>query len=179
MKSYSISQLARAFGLSRSTLLYYDRIGLLQAPERSAAGYRLYTEREYRRLERICMFRGLGLPLADIGQLLAGGDAPDATILEKRLRELGAQILALRSQQHLIIAMLKRVKKGGYAPVIDKQMWVKMLAAAGMDDDAMAKWHAEFERLAPEAHHDLMISLGIAEHEVRQIQQWARRMNGV
>ncbi len=36
MKTYSISQLAGAFGLSRNTLSYYDRIGLLRAPERTA-----------------------------------------------------------------------------------------------------------------------------------------------
>lgn len=40
---YHISQLAQQFGLSRSTLLYYDRIGLLSPSARSEAGYRQYS----------------------------------------------------------------------------------------------------------------------------------------
>jgi DNA-binding transcriptional MerR regulator len=46
MKTYSISKLARAFGLSRSTLLYYDRIGLLAASGRTGSGYRCYSEKD-------------------------------------------------------------------------------------------------------------------------------------
>src|SRR6185503_19923577 len=40
--SESVSRLARRFGLSRTALLYYDRLGLLSPSERSAAGDRLY-----------------------------------------------------------------------------------------------------------------------------------------
>ena len=176
MKTYAISQLARSFGLSRSTLLYYDRIGLLQAPERTAAGYRLYTEREYRRLERICLFRGAGLPLADVQKLLADDAAPSAKILEKRLRDLEGQMINLRGQQQLIISMLKTITGGSYAPVMDKKMWVDILTAAGMDEPAMAKWHAEFESRAPEAHNDFLLSLGIPEDKVRRIREWSREI---
>ncbi len=38
----TISRLAASHNLSRSTLLYYDRLGLLRAERQSAAGYRLY-----------------------------------------------------------------------------------------------------------------------------------------
>jgi DNA-binding transcriptional MerR regulator len=38
-----VSALARRHGLSRSTLLYYDRIGLLKAGGRTGGGYRDYT----------------------------------------------------------------------------------------------------------------------------------------
>jgi len=40
---YRIRELAGLFGLSRSTLLYYDRIGLLSPSARSESGYRLYS----------------------------------------------------------------------------------------------------------------------------------------
>lgn len=174
MKTYTISQLAHSFGLSRSTLLYYDRIGLLRAPERTASGYRLYTQDEYRRLERICMFRSVGLSLGDVQKLLSGRTAPSVEILEKRLQELEDQILFLRGQQHSIIAMLKKITDGTYGPIVDKKMWVKMLEAAGMDESSMAKWHSEFERRAPKAHKEFMLSLGIPENEIRQIQEWSR-----
>jgi len=44
MKTYSISKLARACGRSRSTLLYYDRLGLLKPSGRTGSGYRYYTD---------------------------------------------------------------------------------------------------------------------------------------
>ncbi len=40
----TIGRLARRFGLSRSTLLYYDSIGLLSPSTRSAKDYRLYLQ---------------------------------------------------------------------------------------------------------------------------------------
>jgi DNA-binding transcriptional MerR regulator len=173
MKRYSISLLARAFGLSRSTLLYYDRIGLLRAAERTAAGYRCYTERDREHLERICMLRGAGLSLADVKQMLNGDTGPSVSILEKRLQELGNEIISLRNQQHLIAAMLKNMTSHKFAPVIDKKMWVEMLESAGMDNEAMKAWHTEFERRAPEAHHEFLLSLGISESEARDIQEWS------
>lgn len=175
MKTYSISQLARKFGLSRSTLLYYDSIGLLQAPLRTAAGYRRYTAAEYDRLERICLFRRAGLPLADVKRMVDGDSAPSAALLEKRLRQLGEEILDLRNQQQLITSLLKNMPGDGGAPPVDKRMWVEMLRAAGMDEAAMQQWHAEFERRASQAHHEFLLSLGIAEDEARQIQDWSRQ----
>jgi hypothetical protein len=42
-----------------------------------------------------------------------------------------------------------------------------------MDDDAMLRWHAEFEQRAPEAHHAFLLSLGIEEQEVTLIREWS------
>lgn len=173
MKTYSISQLARKFGLSRSTLLYYDRIGLLQAQQRTAAGYRRYSVADHDKLERICMFRSAGLSLADVKRLVVSDSEPSAALLEKRLRQLGEEILNLRNQQHLISALLKNMKSDGFTPAIDKQMWVEMMEAAGMDEAAMKQWHAEFERRNPGAHHEFLRSLGIPEGEAQRIQNWS------
>ena len=54
----TVGRLARAFGLSRSTLLYYDSIGLLRPTGRSPANYRLYTRADGRMdLVTPCKFR--------------------------------------------------------------------------------------------------------------------------
>lgn len=176
MKSYSISELGKVFDLSRSTLLYYDRIGLLQASGRTAAGYRLYNEADRQKLERICMLRGTGLSLADVQQMLDGEAVPSAAILEKRLQVLGDEILALRNQQHQITALLKNLTAKRVSPVIDKAVWVEMLASAGMDEAAMRAWHAEFEKRAPQAHHEFLLSLGIPESEASNIRKWSAEL---
>ncbi len=153
-------------------------MGLLSAPERTAAGYRVYTQHEFIRLERICLFRSAGLSMENVRELLSSAAAPSVEILENRLQDLEEQILSLRRQQHTIIAMLKEMTGGGFKPVVDKTMWVKMMEAAGMDESSMAKWHAEFENRAPKAHQEFLMSLGIPNDEVREIQEWSKRNGG-
>ncbi len=53
----SIGEIAKQYGLSRSTLLYYDAIGLLRPSGRSESNYRRYTGEDSRRLRLICMYR--------------------------------------------------------------------------------------------------------------------------
>ena len=162
---YLITELAGHFGLSRSTLLYYDRIGLLKPSARSRAGYRLYSQGDREKLAKICSFRQAGLTIEDIRRLFTKEEDAGSSVLQRRMQELGDEMRALQTQQHLLGRMLQ-VKSLDELPVsIDKQAWIEMLRAAGMDDTAMRKWHVEFERRAPEAHHRFLLSLGISEDE--------------
>lgn len=162
---YRITELARQFGLSRSTLLYYDQIGLLTPTGRSAAGYRLYSSNDRERLAAICNFRQAGLTIEDILRVLSMKEDADRSVLQERMRKLGAEIRILQTQRHLLGKIL-RVQSLGELPVtVDKQAWVEMLRAAGMDEAAMRRWHIEFERRAPEAHHHFLLTLGISEDE--------------
>ena len=125
-------------------------------------------------MERICIFRSAGVSLENVRELLSGGAAPSAKILENRMQELEDQILFFREQQHAIIAMLKKMTNHSFQPVVDKTMWVTMMKAAGMDESSMARWHAEFEHRAPKAHKEFLMSLGIPKNEVRKIQAWSK-----
>ncbi len=175
MKSYTISNIARLFGLSRSTLLYYDRVGLLSPSRRTASGYRIYSEEDAKRLERICMLRRTSLSIEDIRTILDSEDAPCAEFFEKRLKETEEEMLALKARQGLLSAMLKGMVRPEARQEVDKQMWVEMLQAAGMDERAMDRWHAEFEHRAPEAHHRFLLSLGVPEDEAQMIRLWSRK----
>lgn len=172
MKTCSISKLACAFGLSRSTLLYYDRIGLLKPSGRTSSGYRCYSQKDQRRLERICHFREAGLTLKEIRGVLHSGGKPGARLLDKRMRETVASIVDLKNQQRVLARMLSRLANSS-APV-DVDLWVEMFEAAGMDAKARKCWHAEFERRAPTGHHEFLLSLGIPIAEVSRIRRWSR-----
>lgn len=178
MQTYTISKLARQFGLSRSTLLYYDRIGLLPAAGRSASGYRVYTEGDRSRLERICHLREASLALEDIRTILASAEEPGAALMEKRLQEVGAEIRVLQAKQRLLARMLRGISAREEHPRVNKELWVAMLRAAGLDESGMERWHAEFEQRAPEAHQEFLLSLGITETEVQRIRQWSKQMQG-
>ncbi|QHI69136.1 MerR family transcriptional regulator [Tichowtungia aerotolerans] len=173
MDNYTISQMAKHVGLSRSTLLYYDRIGLLKPSGRSASGYRRYTDKNLDRLQRICALREAGLSLKEIQQMISAPGSQSSEILERRLAELGKQAVKIRQQQHQIAAMLQQLPGTKKTQVMDKTAWVNLLAAAGMDEQAMRNWHAEFERSAPEIHRDFLLSLGIPDAEVKTIRTWS------
>lgn len=171
--SLSVGRLGKRFGLSRTALLYYDRIGLLSPSGRSAAGYRIYREQDVRRLEAICRYRAIGLSLEQIRELLDGATDRVATLLEARLDQLNAEIDRLREQQRVIVRLLSNPKKLRAARAIDKDRWVAILRAAGLDDAAMHRWHVEFERMAPKAHQDFLESLGLPKGEVARIRRWS------
>lgn len=179
MKTYSISGLARACGLSRSTLLYYDRLTLLKPSGRTASGYRCYTDVERRRLERIGYFRQAGLTLKQIRAVLSSGGKPGTRLLETRLLQTSETIVSLKNQQRLLAGMLRQVASGKPPPAVDVKLWVRMLRAAGMDEDGMHRWHSEFEHRAPQGHQEFLLSLGLPPHEVEEArrlsrQEWAR-----
>jgi MerR family transcriptional regulator, thiopeptide resistance regulator len=71
--SYTVGELAKLAGVTVRTLHHYDSIGLLVPGERTAAGYRQYTDDDVARLQRILFYRSLGFELDRIALLL--GDA--------------------------------------------------------------------------------------------------------
>ncbi len=174
MKTYSISQIARACGLSRSTLLYYDKLGLLRASGRTGSNYRYYTQQDLERLQRIGRFREAGLSLKEIRSVLSSGGTPGTRLLEKRMRETAENIVGLKKQQRLLAGMLRKVASGKRPACVDKQMWIEMLKAAGMDQNAMDRWHSEFERRAPDGHQEFLLSLGITAEEAVHIRRLSR-----
>jgi len=147
MKTYSISPLARACGLSRSTLLYYDRLGLLKPSGRTGSGYRYYTDADQRRLERIGHFRQAGLTLKEIRAVLSSGGKPGTRLLETRLRETVENIVGLKKQQRLLGGMLRQVAAGKGPPSWTwsfgsrcwmPREWTRMRAAVGTPNSSAA-----------------------------------------
>ncbi|MFZ1388043.1 MAG: MerR family transcriptional regulator [Thiolinea sp.] len=172
---YTIGQICKRFGLSRSTLLYYDSIGLLPASTRSPSGYRLYTEQALHRMAQVQTYREAGLPLETIQTLLASSTVSSATVLERHLQDLNTEISRLRQQQQVIVHLLDSPTALQGSRTMNKQRWVEMLRAAGLDESGMQKWHAEFEQRSPEAHQDFLESLGIEAAEIQSIRQMSKQ----
>jgi MerR family transcriptional regulator, thiopeptide resistance regulator len=168
----TISALAKAAGLSRSTLLYYHRLGLVKPQGRSRAGYRLYTSESSERLEQVCLYRQMGISLKEIRRLLDDSGATTAVeILKHRLRVLSGEIANLRHQQRCIVELLKQEPLTKGIEMINKQRWIEIMSAAGFDEDDMRNWHVQFEKMEPEAHQEFLESLGIKPAEIKQIRE--------
>jgi DNA-binding transcriptional MerR regulator len=149
--------------------LYYDRIGLLRPSHRTTAGYRRYGPREEKRMRRICELREAGLEIRDIHLMLGRASAARANVVARRLGEVAGQIVSLRQQQRLLVSLHQGMSRHPLPPLLDKTAWIEMLRQSGMDDLAMARWHAEFERRAPEEHGQFLASLGIPSEEIKRI----------
>jgi len=168
---YTVSKLARAFGLSRSTLLYYDSIDLLKPARRTEKRYRIYSESDRNRLERICILRDAGIPLSEIRQMLENPASRSGRILHQRLKSIQKQMQNLRRQQRLIIRLLGKPEIMHELPVLSKNKWISILRASGLDDEGMNQWHRAFEKSAPAAHQGFLESLGLSPQEVMEIRQ--------
>ena len=168
---YTIGKLALEFGISRSTLLYYDSIGLLKPGKRSNTRYRIYDERERKKLEQIITYRQMGIPLKEIKKILTQSESKSITILKNHLFHLSEKIRTLRKQQHTIMSIIKDNSLSYKTGIMDVETWMDILHSTGLDDDGMHKWHAEFEKSSPQAHHDFLISLGLNDSAIRRIRK--------
>jgi len=101
MAQLTVSKLADQVGTSPDTLRYYERIGLLPEPDRSASGYRLYGDEAVEQVRFIKRAQRFGLHLEEIGELLdirQRGLCPcgrTRRLLEAKVAELDEEMAAL------------------------------------------------------------------------------------
>lgn len=67
---YTISKIASMAGISAKTLRHYEKIGLLIPSARSKSGYRLYSDEDIVKLQRILLFKQLDFPLRQINSIV-------------------------------------------------------------------------------------------------------------
>lgn len=171
---FTIGQVAKKYSLSRSTLIYYDNIGVLTPSGRSESNYRLYSDSDLEKMDRIQLFRSAGLPLDAITLLLGTQGGELAVSLENRLDSINGEIQDLRNQQQVILNLLENKDLAQNSRVLTKETWVSMLRAAGLDEAGMRNWHTEFETTSPEAHQDFLESIGIESDEIATIRNWSK-----
>jgi len=171
---FTVNQLGKKYGLSRSTLLYYDKVGLLKPSARSEANYRLYSQHDVKKMDTIVTYREAGLSLEAIAEIINTDETKSTKVLEQRLINLNSEMSQLRQQQQLIVKLLGHDSLIRTTKSMDKEQWVNILKASGMDDDAMHKWHIEFEKDLPEVHSDFLESLGCSMDEIVKIKSWSK-----
>jgi MerR family transcriptional regulator, thiopeptide resistance regulator len=170
----TVTRLARACGLSRSTVLYYESVGLLQPARRTGGNYRMYGDRDLARLRQVCVYREAGLTLADIRAILDRPRSDAAAVLQRRFVEIGAEIETLRARQREIARLLEGTQKLRRMKMVTKKKWVEVMQNAGFTDEQMRNWHKQFEKTAPSEHQEFLEFLHIPADEVNRIRQWSR-----
>jgi MerR family transcriptional regulator, thiopeptide resistance regulator len=121
MGTYTVKQLARLSGVSVRTLHHYDAIGLLKPAFLGENRYRYYGREELLRLQDILFHRELGVPLQEIGRLLAH-DGRDRVAILKRHREMLAE--RIESSRQLLRTIDRTIAElNGAGTMNDKDLY--------------------------------------------------------
>ena len=172
----TVSKLARACGLSRTTVLYYESQGLLKPGLRTGSNYRVYGEKEVTLLRQIRTYRSVGMSVREIRSVLSGRDNQVASALRRRLAEVDDEIQELRGHQKAILRLLQNESlQKSKGKKMTKEKWVAVMKAAGFTEDDMHRWHREFEKSAPDDHQEFLQFLHIPDKEIASIREWSRK----
>jgi MerR family transcriptional regulator, copper efflux regulator len=115
IRALTIGQLAKATGVAPKTIRYYEQIGVLPTPSRSAARYRQYDQSGVERLRFIRRARSLRVPLREISTLFTALEEGRPG-MRPRLRALvRQQLVAVQHQSNelqLLQQLLEQVLRG-------------------------------------------------------------------
>src|SRR5258708_35588655 len=106
-----VGQLAARAGVGVQTLHYYERLGLMPEPDRSASNYRLYRTEALRRVQFIKKAQAVGFTLEEVKEILdlpEEGRDPCRCVADagmKHLRELDERIAALQKFRQALAAV--------------------------------------------------------------------------
>ena len=172
----TIGNLAKKYGLSRSTLLYYDKIGLLSPCSHQKGEYRVYGAEEQERLKSICLYRKSGISLKEIKRILDSEETGATTCLIARFEQLEQDIIEIREQQKVIANMLQNPSLISSSRPMTKELWTSILKASGLSEKMMCNWHVQFEKAAPDEHLAFLKFLQISEEEIEIIRNDSCRL---
>ncbi|MBI3653236.1 MAG: MerR family transcriptional regulator [Acidobacteria bacterium] len=129
---YQASEFAKLTGVTVRTLHHYDRLGLLQPSGRTAAGYRLYGERDFARLQQIVTLKFIGFSLAQIKAILnqSTDDLANALrvqreIIEDKLAQLQQAVKAIAEVEQVVASQAE----------IDWQAFNKIIEVINMQNE--------------------------------------------
>ena len=159
MRQYTVTKFAKLAGVTVRTLHHYDRLGLLQPAGRSAAGYRIYTDRDLGRLQQIVTLKFIGLSLETIRELLDRSPSHLETrlrrqreVLEERRRQLDAAVAAVREAERVVASGEDPVEAlARIIEVIEMQKnwdWVKKYYTDEQLADLASRWSPELQARA-------------------------------
>ncbi len=110
-RTYLPHEFAQRAGVTIRALHHYDRLGLLKPSGRTNAGYRVYSDRDFARLEQIVALKFIGFPLFQIRELLRRKDTDllaalqqQRHILAEKRNHLDRAVLAIERAEKVVAA---------------------------------------------------------------------------
>lgn len=110
---FTISDFAKLMGISRQTLIYYDRIGLFKPIKTMGNKYRLYSKSQINVISLISMLSEMGVPLKEI-KAVVDNISPDTAIeiLNKQRNEAVEKLQRFRMLEEMISLRIEQITFG-------------------------------------------------------------------
>lgn len=130
-------------GVSIRTLHLYDRMGLLKPAIRTAAGYRMYGEKELLRLQQILFYRELDIPLQEIRRILDQPGFDTITALESHKMALNNRIERIMKMMDTVNKTISNLKEGKMLKHEELYEGLPKEQAEAYRREAIEKWGKE------------------------------------
>jgi len=121
-------EFARRSGVNPETLRFYERKGLLPAPQRSRHNYRLYAPSDLKRVRFIKRAQSLGFSLEEIRELLAlrsRKGLPCADVESRaraKLRDISTKLAQLNEMKSVLTTLVEQCQSNDASsdcPILD------------------------------------------------------------
>ncbi|MCA1661697.1 MAG: helix-turn-helix domain-containing protein [Novosphingobium sp.] len=121
MAGISIGELSRLTGVHIETIRYFEKVGLVDKPDRTEGGHRVYADQHVRRLGFIKRARELGFSPDEVRAILSLGGPENACCDEVReiavhhLEQVRRKMADLARLERLLASTVERCS-GGHVP---------------------------------------------------------------
>ena len=123
---YSIQDVCNRTGLSAHTLRYYEKEGLLTHVQRSAGGFRQYSDEDMEWLGLICCLKNTGMPLQEIARFVQLAHQGDGTLEER--------VELLKDHREKLIARMEEMQR-----YLEKITWKVNFFSGKLEESREAK----------------------------------------
>lgn len=137
--AFTVGDLARLTGVTVRALHHYDELGLVRPSQRTAAGYRLYSDADVVRLQQVLLFRELGLPLHEIADAI-DNDARREDVLRQHREVLITKRARLDAMVAAVDAALTTLEKGQPMQPDDVKQMFDGFDHAQYEEEARERW---------------------------------------
>ena len=109
---YSVTDVCELTGITRKTLFYYDKTGLLKPTMRKGTqNHKYYDPEQIKLLRRILRYRCAGLSIAEVKVMLTASKDKRLQILEKALARLETEAIAKSGQIENVKTLISETKQ--------------------------------------------------------------------
>ena len=150
---YRVHQFAELAGVTVRTLHHYDKLGLLKPGRRTAAGYRVYEDRDLERLEQIVALKSLGMSLRQIRTVLNHAELHDGAVGLRHV--LRMQRVLLLEKRQMLDRAIQAIGEAERAPGPASLRKIIEVMEMETSNDWMSKYQTEESKAKIEARKQL------------------------
>lgn len=145
-----IGEFAKRSGITIKTLRHYDKIGLLQPFLKTEAGYRIYCEEDFIKLQQITTLKFIGLSLEEIKQLIneKGGNLESIINVQTKALEEKKQHI-----ENVITALYKAQKKIENNCFLDTEQLIDIIKITNMETRAKQRFNNASKQYVTDSYY--------------------------